>query len=70
MTLIQLEYVIALDSLKHFAKAAANCHITQPSLSMQVQKLEEELGVQIFIRTNPVTTTETGQLVVEQAKRF
>lgn len=67
MTLIQLEYVVALDALKHFARAAAHCHITQPSLSMQVQKLEEELGVQIFIRTNPVTTTETGQIVIGQA---
>ena len=70
MTLIQLEYIIALDALKHFAKAAAQCHITQPSLSMQVQKLEEELGVQIFIRTNPVTTTETGQIVIEQATKI
>ena len=70
MTLIQLEYVLALDALKHFAKAAAQCHITQPSLSMQVKKLEEELGVQIFIRTNPVTTTETGQIVIDQAKKI
>lgn len=70
MTLIQLEYIIALDSLKHFGKAAAHCHITQPSLSMQVQKLEEELGVQIFVRTNPVTTTDTGLIVVEQAKKI
>ena len=70
MTLVQLEYVTALDALKHFAKAAAHCHITQPSLSMQVQKLEEELGVQIFIRTNPVTTTETGQIIIEQAKKI
>jgi len=70
MTLVQLEYIVALDALKHFAKAAAHCHITQPSLSMQVQKLEEELGVQIFIRTNPVTTTETGQIVIDQSKRI
>ena len=70
MTLIQLEYVVALDALKHFARAAAHCHITQPSLSMQVQKLEEELGVKIFIRTNPVTTTATGQIVIEQAKKI
>ncbi len=48
MTLVQLEYVTALDTQKHFAKAAAHCNITQPSLSMQVQKLEEELGVQIL----------------------
>ncbi len=70
MTLIQLEYITALDAFRHFAKAAAHCHITQPSLSMQVQKLEEELGIQIFIRTNPVTTTETGQIVVDQAKKI
>ena len=70
MTLVQLEYIIALDALKHFAKAAAQCHITQPSLSMQVQKFEEELGVQVFIRTNPVTTTETGQIVIDQAKKI
>jgi LysR family hydrogen peroxide-inducible transcriptional activator len=70
MTLIQLEYIVALDALKHFAKAAAHCHVTQPSLSMQVQKLEEELGIKIFIRTNPVTTTETGQIVIDQAKKI
>lgn len=70
MTLVQLEYIIALDNLKHFARAAAQCHITQPSLSMQVQKLEEELGVQIFIRTTPVTTTETGQIVITQARKI
>lgn len=70
MTLVQLEYIVALDSLKHFAKAAVHCNITQPSLSMQVQKLEDELGVQIFVRTNPVSTTETGQIVIEQAKKI
>jgi LysR family transcriptional regulator, hydrogen peroxide-inducible genes activator len=70
MTLTQLEYVVALDAVKHFAKAAERCHITQPSLSMQVQKLEEELDIQIFLRTNPVTTTETGRIVVAQAMRI
>lgn len=70
MTLTQLEYVVALDAVKHFARAAERCHITQPSLSMQVQKLEEELGVQIFLRTNPVTTTETGRIVVAQARKI
>ena len=70
MTLVQLEYIVALDSVKHFAKAATACHITQPSLSMQVQKLEDELGVKIFIRTNPVATTETGQIIIEQAKKI
>jgi LysR family hydrogen peroxide-inducible transcriptional activator len=70
MTLTQLEYVVALDAVKHFAKAAERCHITQPSLSMQVQKLEEELGVQIFLRTSPVATTEAGRVVVDQANRI
>ena len=70
MTLVKLEYIVALHTLKHFARAAAECHITQPSLSMQVQKLEEELGVQIFIRTTPVTTTETGMIVIDQAKKI
>lgn len=70
MTLVQLEYIVSLDAFKHFAKSAAHCHIAQPSLSMQVQKLESELGVQIFIRTSPVTTTETGQLVIDQAKKI
>jgi len=70
MTLIQLEYAVALDTLKHFGKAAAHCHITQPSLSMQVQKLEEELGVQLFMRTTPVTTTETGHAIIEHAKKI
>lgn len=70
MTLIQLEYIVALDRLKHFAKAAAFCHVTQPSLSMQVKKLEEELDVEIFVRSNPVTTTDPGKVVVEQAKKI
>jgi LysR family hydrogen peroxide-inducible transcriptional activator len=67
MTLTQLEYIVALDAEKHFAKAAERCHITQPSLSFQVQKLEEELDVKIFLRTTPVTTTETGRIVIAQA---
>jgi len=70
MTLVQLEYIVTLDNLKHFARAAAQCNITQPSISMQVQKLERELGIQIFIRTTPLTTTETGQIVIEQAKKI
>ncbi len=54
MTLVQLRIpLLRYITLKHFARAAAQCHITQPSLSMQVQKLEQELGVQIFVRTNP-----------------
>lgn len=70
MTLIQLEYVIAVHTLRHFGRAAERCHIAQPSLSVQVQKLEEELGTQIFVRSNPITTTETGMLIVEQARKI
>jgi LysR family hydrogen peroxide-inducible transcriptional activator len=69
MTLVQLEYIVALNNQKHFARAAAACHITQPSLSMQVQKLEQDLGVQIFVRTSPVETTEIGLVIVEQARK-
>ena len=44
MTFVQLEYVVAVDTYRHFATAADHCFVTQPTLSMQVQKLEEELG--------------------------
>ena len=69
MTLVQLEYILAVHTLKNFGRAAERCHVTQPSLSMQVQKLERELGVQLFVRNNPVTTTETGLVVVEHARK-
>ncbi len=70
MTLIQLEYLLAVHTLKHFGDAAERCHVTQPSLSIQIRKLEEELGTQIFIRTAPISTTETGLLIVQQAQRI
>lgn len=70
MTLTQLEYVVALDTWRHFAVAAEKCFITQPTLSMQVQKLEEELGVKLFDRTKqPVIPTEVGIEVIAQARR-
>ena len=69
MTLVQLEYIVALDNHRHFALAAESCFITQPALSMQIQKLEEELGVKIFDRTKqPVIPTETGAGVIAQAR--
>ncbi len=69
MTLVQLEYIIALDTHRHFAAAAASCFVTQPSLSMQVQKLEEELGLKIFDRSKqPVLPTEAGIEVLEKAR--
>ncbi|MCU0395478.1 MAG: LysR substrate-binding domain-containing protein [Chitinophagaceae bacterium] len=69
MTLTQLEYVVALDSHRHFALAAEQCFVTQPTLSMQIQKLEEELGVKIFDRTKqPVIPTEIGTSIIAQAR--
>jgi LysR family hydrogen peroxide-inducible transcriptional activator len=71
MTLTQLEYIIALDMHRHFGRAAEYCNIAQPSLSLQVQKLEDELKVQIFSRnTSPVQPTETGLIIIEQARKI
>ena len=69
MTLTQLEYILALDTHRHFGVAAAKCFVTQPTLSMQIQKLEEELGVKIFDRTRqPVMPTEIGETIIAQAR--
>lgn len=69
MTITQLEYIIALDSYRNFAKAADKCFVTQPTLSMQIKKLEEELNVTLFDRNKkPVTPTEIGAKVIEQAR--
>jgi LysR family hydrogen peroxide-inducible transcriptional activator len=69
MTLTQLEYMVAVDTHRHFALAAAACFVTQPTLSMQLQKLEEELGVKIFDRTKqPVIPTEIGAELLVQAR--
>jgi len=69
MTLTQLEYIVAVDTHRHFAAAAESCHVTQPTLSMQIQKLEDELGVLIFDRSKqPVVPTETGQTLLAQAR--
>jgi LysR family hydrogen peroxide-inducible transcriptional activator len=71
MAFTQLEYIVALDVHRHFADAASKCFITQPTLSMQVQKLEEELGVKIFDRSKqPVLPTEPGIEIIEQAKKI
>lgn len=68
MTLQQLEYIVAVYRFKHFAKAADQCGVTQPTLSSMIQKLEEELGVKLFDRkANPVKPTTIGMEVIEQA---
>lgn len=70
MTITQLEYIIAIDMHRHFADAAAHCHVTQPTLSMQVHKLEQELGIKLFDRSKqPVIPTEAGKEIIRQAKK-
>lgn len=70
MNLQQLDYLLAVDKLKSFTKAAEACHVTQATLSAMIKKLEEELGVILFDRkSNPVITTESGRLVVEEARK-
>jgi LysR family hydrogen peroxide-inducible transcriptional activator len=71
MTITQLQYVLAVAEHKNFTLAADKCFVTQPTLSMQIQKVEEELGVQIFDRTKkPIQLTEIGQKIVNQAKNI
>lgn len=69
MNIQQLEYILAVDQFRHFAKAAEHCHVTQPTLSMMIQKLEDELHIKIFDRSSqPVTPTPTGRKIIEQAR--
>jgi LysR family hydrogen peroxide-inducible transcriptional activator len=69
-TISQLEYIIALDTYRHFGKAAEHSFITQPTLSMQINKLEDNLGVKIFDRSRqPVVPTELGAMILEQARK-
>lgn len=69
MNFQQLEYIVAVNQTQHFVEAAKKCFVTQPTLSMMIQKLEEELGVMIFDRKQkPVTPTPQGLKIIEQAK--
>lgn len=71
MTFVQLQYIIAVDTFRHFALAAQHCYVSQPTLSMQIQKVEEELGVKIFDRSKqPVIATELGAELIEQARKI
>ncbi|RTY90444.1 hydrogen peroxide-inducible genes activator [Flavobacterium sp. RSP46] len=70
MNIQQLEYIIAVDRLKNFTKAAEYCNVTQATLSAMVKKLEQELGIVIFDRKkNPTETTEIGIETIENAKK-
>jgi LysR family hydrogen peroxide-inducible transcriptional activator len=69
MTITQLEYIVAVDTYRSFVLAAEKCFVTQPTLSMQVQKLEDTLGVKLFDRSKqPVTPTEIGIEIISQAR--
>lgn len=71
MTITQLVYVLAVAEHRNFTQAAEKCFVTQPTLSMQIQKLEEELEVQLFDRTTkPIQPTEIGEIIISQAKRI
>ncbi|QZK90727.1 LysR family transcriptional regulator [Flavobacterium sp. CHNK8] len=71
MTITQLKYVLAVAEHKNFTLAAEKCFVTQPTLSMQIQKIEEELSIQIFDRTKkPIQLTDIGQKIVNQAKNI
>lgn len=70
MNLNQLSCLLALERHRHFGRAAQACGVTQPALSMQLRKLEEELGAPLFERSRaPVEPTDLGREVVEQARR-
>jgi LysR family transcriptional regulator, hydrogen peroxide-inducible genes activator len=71
MTITQLEYIVAVDTFRHFGLAAEHCYVTQPTLSMQLQKLEDALGVKLFDRTKqPVIPTSIGVRVIAQARQI
>lgn len=70
MTLTDLRYLVALAHERHFGRAAEKCHVSQPTLSVAVKKVEEELGIQLFERSaSEVKITETGRRIVAQAER-
>ena len=69
MTIQQLEYILAVDQFRHFARAAEYCRVTQPTLSAMIQKLEDELGVKLFDRTvQPGCPTAIGEKIIDQAR--
>lgn len=71
MNIRDLRYFLAVAELEHFGKAAEQCHVSQPTLSGQIKKLEEELGVTLFERTNrSVMVTQVGQEIAQSARRI
>ena len=71
MTIIQLNYIIALEETRNFTKAAKLCGISQPTLSMQIKKLEGELKITIFDRSKkPIELTKIGTSLINQSKKI
>ena len=69
MNFRELEYLVAIDTFKHFRKAAEKCFVTQPTLSGQLKKLETELGIQLVERTTRnVFLTPIGEEIVKKAR--
>jgi len=69
MNLQQIEYLLAINKYRSFSKAAENIFVTQPALTIQIKRLEEELGVELFDRNKkPLETTEIGERIIEQAR--
>ena len=68
MTLTELRYVVAVARERHFGRAAAACFVSQPTLSIAVKKLEDELGVTQFERGPEITITDIGRQIIEQAQ--
>jgi LysR family hydrogen peroxide-inducible transcriptional activator len=69
VTLTQLEYIVAVDTYRHFVTAADACFVTQPTLSMQIKKLEDALGEVVFDRSKqPIVPTDIGQKIIAQAR--
>jgi len=70
MTLTELRYIVAVAREKHFSRAAESCFVSQPTLSVAIRKLEEELGVALFERApGEAALTPVGARIVEQARR-
>ncbi|HEX8039774.1 MAG TPA: LysR substrate-binding domain-containing protein, partial [Chryseosolibacter sp.] len=70
MNLQQLEYIVALDIHRNHARAAGHCHVTQPTLSMMVRKLEDELGVKIFEKSQPLKPSPAGEIIISRARQI
>ena len=71
MTLTELKYIVAVAREKHFGRAADACFVSQPTLSVAIKKLEEELEISIFERrSNEVFITSLGSLIINQGEYF